>query len=237
MMHSIIEIIFTSSIEKFLSRLYEASITPTDTPFSFVFPTDYKSSREILEFETFIQTCMASSELTSAGWVSLIIRSFLAQEGKIETKDVLSTIGYRVELLEGKLPSLVNCEIATCVEVGTNMTVFPEMYLPAIFEKIRQEIGGIWLTGAPEGAPVISAFANRNGQQDTSEDSGEKAGRAWDDTSYKLESLKAKRKEYTSGGKVNITWTGACQLVGIDPQTAKKHSPELREKWYDPSYQ
>jgi len=32
-------------------------------------------------------------------------------------------------------------------------------------------------------------------------------------------------------GELRRTFTGSCQLVGIDPKTVKKHAPKLRQHW------
>jgi hypothetical protein len=57
-----------------------------------------------------------------------------------------------------------------------------------------------------------------------------------DDTMLKLECLRQLREENKYSGKINKGWIIACQEIGIDPETVKKHDPELRKHWYDPNY-
>ena len=56
------------------------------------------------------------------------------------------------------------------------------------------------------------------------------------DTIHKLEELRKMRLESINDDEVTLGWVEACQQVGIDPDTAKKHEPELRKCWYDASY-
>ncbi len=57
-----------------------------------------------------------------------------------------------------------------------------------------------------------------------------------DDTRFKLKRLGEIRAKKIQNGKVNITWTNACQQVGIDTDTAREHAPELRAQWDNPNY-
>ncbi|MCB8944540.1 MAG: hypothetical protein H6658_12390 [Ardenticatenaceae bacterium] len=51
-------------------------------------------------------------------------------------------------------------------------------------------------------------------------------------TVVRLEELRKKREEYRAkDGKINISRTQACQLVGIDPGTVRVNDPELWGKW------
>jgi len=56
------------------------------------------------------------------------------------------------------------------------------------------------------------------------------------DTGEKLKRLHSIRKSKIKNGKVNITWTNACQQAGIDTDTALKHAGQLRVNWDNPNY-
>lgn len=53
------------------------------------------------------------------------------------------------------------------------------------------------------------------------------------DTLYKLEQLRALRQRSKRDGGIQIAWLKACELVGIDPKTVRRHDPELRRRWDD----
>ena len=58
----------------------------------------------------------------------------------------------------------------------------------------------------------------------------------WTDTEEKLKELRAVRDESRRHRKITINRTNACQKVGIDPKTARKHEPELYKHWEDWEY-
>jgi hypothetical protein len=51
-----------------------------------------------------------------------------------------------------------------------------------------------------------------------------------------VQKLAAYRDEYLSIKQSSPRFERACQIMGIAPQTVKRHSPELVEKWYDSNY-
>ena len=57
----------------------------------------------------------------------------------------------------------------------------------------------------------------------------------WEDTRIKIEKLKQIREESKHKGDI-IGWTTACESVPIDPKTARNHTPELRENWYNKEF-
>ena len=48
--------------------------------------------------------------------------------------------------------------------------------------------------------------------------------------------LAAYRGEYLSIKQRSPRFERACQIIGITPETVRRHSPELAEKWYDSNY-
>jgi hypothetical protein len=57
----------------------------------------------------------------------------------------------------------------------------------------------------------------------------------WDDTDMKLAKLQDLRLDAIRD-RIRLAWTKACEQVGIDPKTARKHAPDLRSHWYDKSW-
>ena len=51
-----------------------------------------------------------------------------------------------------------------------------------------------------------------------------------------VQKLAAYRDEYLSIKRSSPRFERACQIMGITPETVKRHSPELVEKWYDSKY-
>ena len=48
--------------------------------------------------------------------------------------------------------------------------------------------------------------------------------------------LAAYRDEYLSIKGSSPRFERACKIMGITPETVRRHSPELVEKWYDNKY-
>jgi len=48
-----------------------------------------------------------------------------------------------------------------------------------------------------------------------------------------VQKLAAYRDEYLSIKQTSPRFERACQIIGISPETVRRHSPELVEKWYD----
>ena len=48
--------------------------------------------------------------------------------------------------------------------------------------------------------------------------------------------LAAYREEYLSIKQSFPRFERACQVIGISPETVRRHSPELAEKWYDSKF-
>lgn len=51
-----------------------------------------------------------------------------------------------------------------------------------------------------------------------------------------VQKLAAYRDEYLSIKQSSPRFERACQIMGIAPETVKRHLPELVEKWYDNQY-
>lgn len=51
-----------------------------------------------------------------------------------------------------------------------------------------------------------------------------------------VQKLAAYRDEYLSIKQSFPRFERACQIMGISPDTARRHSPELVEKWYDSEF-
>lgn len=86
-------------------------------------------------------------------------------------------------------------------------------------------------TGSPapsETQPSPQRTARRRGQLPQRQ--------PWLDTTAKLAQL----REYRAAAIVRTgkapAWLASCQTVGIDPQTARTHDPELRKHWGDVTY-
>lgn len=65
---------------------------------------------------------------------------------------------------------------------------------------------------------------------------GRHSARPHADTLYKIEQLRALRQQHKRGGRVRLSWIVACQMIGIDPKTVRRHDPELRKRWDDWEY-
>lgn len=48
--------------------------------------------------------------------------------------------------------------------------------------------------------------------------------------------LAAYRDEYLSIKQRSPRFERACQIMGLSPETVRRHSPELVEKWYDSKF-
>ena len=48
-----------------------------------------------------------------------------------------------------------------------------------------------------------------------------------------VQKLAAYRDEYLSIKQSSPRFERACHVMGISPETVRRHSPELVEKWYD----
>ena len=48
-----------------------------------------------------------------------------------------------------------------------------------------------------------------------------------------VQKLAAYRDEYLSIKQSAPRFERACQIMGLSPETVRRHSPELVEKWYD----
>jgi hypothetical protein len=48
-----------------------------------------------------------------------------------------------------------------------------------------------------------------------------------------VQKLAAYRDEYLSIKQSSPRFERACQIMGLSPETVRRHSPELVEKWYD----
>ena len=48
--------------------------------------------------------------------------------------------------------------------------------------------------------------------------------------------LAAYRDEYLRIKQSSPRFERACQVMGITPETVRRHSPELAENWYDSNY-
>lgn len=51
-----------------------------------------------------------------------------------------------------------------------------------------------------------------------------------------VQKLAAYRDEYLSIKQSSPRFERACKVLGISPETVRRHSPELVEKWYDSNY-
>jgi hypothetical protein len=51
-----------------------------------------------------------------------------------------------------------------------------------------------------------------------------------------VQKLAAYRDEYLSIKQSSPRFERACHVMGISPETVKRHSPELVEKWYDSEF-
>jgi hypothetical protein len=51
-----------------------------------------------------------------------------------------------------------------------------------------------------------------------------------------IQKLAAYRDEYLSIKQRSPRFERACQVLGIAPETVRRHSPELVEKWYDSEF-
>ena len=52
----------------------------------------------------------------------------------------------------------------------------------------------------------------------------------------RVQKLAAYRDEYLSIKQSSPRFERACQVIGISPETVRRHSPELVEKWYDKEF-
>lgn len=51
-----------------------------------------------------------------------------------------------------------------------------------------------------------------------------------------VQKLAAYRNEYLSIKQSSPRFERACKVLGISPETVRRHSPELVEKWYDSDF-
>jgi hypothetical protein len=51
-----------------------------------------------------------------------------------------------------------------------------------------------------------------------------------------VQKLAAYRDEYLSIKQSSPRFERACKVLGISPETVRRHSPELVEKWYDSDF-
>ena len=51
-----------------------------------------------------------------------------------------------------------------------------------------------------------------------------------------VQKLAAYRDEYLSIKRSSPRFERACQVLGISPETVRRHAPELVEKWYDSDF-
>jgi hypothetical protein len=51
-----------------------------------------------------------------------------------------------------------------------------------------------------------------------------------------VQKLAAYRDEYLSIKQSSPRFERACQIMGLSPETVRRHSPELVEKWYDSKF-
>ena len=51
-----------------------------------------------------------------------------------------------------------------------------------------------------------------------------------------VQKLAAYRDEYLSIKRRSPHFERACQIMGISPETVRRHSPELVERWYDSEF-
>ena len=51
-----------------------------------------------------------------------------------------------------------------------------------------------------------------------------------------VKKLAAYRDEYLSIKRSSPRFERACKVLGITPETVRRHSPELVEKWYDSKF-
>lgn len=174
-------------------------------------------------------TCFADVERPSTTW--LIVQSI----------GVKSTETVQYELQDRKFSvALSVTEIAPdrirvrAIRVRDGVALFYEALLSelaAVFEEARAPIQAFLddrSFDVQEHDPVSSTSANDRHKASV-------AGRLYEPTLERLYRLLLERERAATKGSVSTGYNAACGLVRIDPKTAQKHMPMLRDKWDEPS--
>lgn len=129
-----------------------------------------------------------------------------------------------ITIAQFMLSATIDGDTHMSLQIGWNDGAGPEdikfafTFVSTCFHHLEQlKIHTLWMTPSPKGEETVSK--RHYGPRP--------------ETLEKIQQLMALRDEYVRDGKVVITWTSACELVGITPSVVKKHRPELYERWYE----
>jgi hypothetical protein len=155
---------------------------------------------------------------TASGSALLKIKGFYYVEGKFDTALRSSLI--QIELLP----------------LGREQL---ELIAEYTWPKVKDFFWKTMLTIAewrPEAAEQLGlrAMPEEAGADQVGEEKKER--RMWDDTERKIKDLRKFRVDWMKEKNDIPLWTHACQQVGIDPKTVRRHDPELRKRWPDKEF-
>ena len=111
-------------------------------------------------------------------------------------------------------------------------------YLRASLEILQRVIPEVFVLAGYESMRFPPAIGDSRYELNGSGSPGveKPEGKMWTDTSVKLDLLRELRREPLRRGLPIPTKTATCHRASIDPKTAKKHAPELWERWSDKDY-
>ncbi|TAH53267.1 MAG: hypothetical protein EYC68_04035 [Chloroflexota bacterium] len=149
--------------------------------------------------------------------------------------------------LVGKCVECVKRESNSQNVAFTSKEIFAEAWIAARNDKLVVKLNPRYWACLAEAWKIFRVFLANEGlvgneqslpkNRPTQERNNAQQTKRWDDTEEKLNRLRKYRIEWMNEHDGEPPkWIGACQSIGIDPKTARRHDPELRKRWEDKEF-